>query len=107
MLGTKKRLTFEGRETTVEDQFEIAEVTLSQDKRRQGLGLCVQFGLAGQIAGEEVLKDAAMRSVGHFWGIIWERLGWEQRREGEDEEGRKQKRGEEQREDKTGTRRGK
>lgn len=45
-------------------------MTLSQDKRGQGLGLCVQFGLAGQIAGEEVLEDAAMRSVGHFWGII-------------------------------------
>ena len=47
-------------------------MTLSQDKRGQGLGLCVQFGLAGQVAGKEVLEDAAMRSVGHFWGIIWE-----------------------------------
>lgn len=57
--------TFEGREATIEDQLEIAEVTLSQGEGRESLSLGLELGLAGQVASEEILKDAAVGSVGH------------------------------------------
>lgn len=58
-------LTFNGREATVEDQLKIAEVTLSEDEGGELLGLGLELGLARQIAGEEVLEDTTVRSVGH------------------------------------------
>ena len=47
--------TFERRETAIEDQLEIAEVTLSQNKSREGLRFIAQLGMARQVASEEVL----------------------------------------------------
>jgi hypothetical protein len=58
-------LTFNGREATVEDQLKIAKVTLSEDEGGKLLGLGLELGLARQIAGEEVLEDTTVRSVGH------------------------------------------
>lgn len=57
--------TLERREATVKDQLEIAKVTLSQDDGGQLLGLGEKLGLAGQIAGEKVLEDTTVGSVGH------------------------------------------
>lgn len=57
--------TFERRETTVEDQLEIAKVTLGEDESRELLRLGLELGLARQIASEEVLEDTAVGSVGH------------------------------------------
>jgi hypothetical protein len=59
-------LTFEGRETTVEDQLEIAELALGEDDGRKGLGLGGELIVAGSIAREQVLEDAAVRWVGHY-----------------------------------------
>lgn len=39
-------LTFNGRETTVEDQLKIAKVTLSEDEGGKLLGLGLELGLA-------------------------------------------------------------
>lgn len=57
--------TLKRRETTVKDQLEIAKVTLSKDDSGQLLRLSEKLGLAGQIAGEEVLEDTTVGSVGH------------------------------------------
>lgn len=47
--------TFQRRETTIEDQLEIAKVTLRQGEGGKLLGLSQELGLARQIAGKEVL----------------------------------------------------
>lgn len=59
------RHTFNGGEATVEDQLEITEVTLGKDKGRKSLGLGTELSLARQVAGEEILEDPAVGSVGH------------------------------------------
>lgn len=57
--------TFERGEATVKDQLKIAKVSLAESKSRELLRLSLELGLARQVASEEVLKDTAVRSVGH------------------------------------------
>lgn len=59
------RLTLQRRETTVHDEFQIAQLALSQNNSREGLGLSAELLLAGSIAGKQVLEDTTVRSVGH------------------------------------------
>lgn len=57
-------------------------MALGQHKRRESLGLRQQLGLARQIAGKEVLEDAAVGRVGHCddGGVVkLERIKWCQR----------------------------
>lgn len=44
-------------------------MTLSQDDSGKLLGFSSEFGMAGGIAGEEVLEDTTVRRVGHCEGI--------------------------------------
>lgn len=55
----KKLRTLERRETTVENQLQVAKLPLRQDNGGQTLGLVGQLLSAGSIAGNEVLEDAA------------------------------------------------
>lgn len=67
--------TLKRRETTVHDQLEIAQLALSKDDSREGLGLGGELLLAGSIAGEQVLEDTTVGSVGH--GVKMRRKrGW-------------------------------
>ena len=50
------RLTFEGRETTVEDQFEIAKLALVEDNGWKLFSFRGELLLARGIAGEQVLE---------------------------------------------------
>ncbi len=58
--------TFKRRETAIEDQLEIAELALAEEQRRQSLSLGGKLGMAGQIAGDQVLEDAAVGRVRHL-----------------------------------------
>lgn len=57
--------TFERRETTVHDQLEIAQLALGEHDGGESLGLSGELGLAGSIAGEEVLEDTTVGGIGH------------------------------------------
>lgn len=59
--------TFKRRETAIEQQLEIAELALAEEQRREGLCFGRKLGMARQIAGDQVLEDAAVRRVRHFW----------------------------------------
>lgn len=58
--------TFERRETTIHDEFEIAKLALREKKSRKGLGFGRELGMPRKVASNEVLEDTAVRSVGHF-----------------------------------------
>lgn len=61
-------LTFKWRKATVEDQLEIAKLTLSQDEGSKRLGLGGELIVTRGIAGEQVHEDATVRGVRHF---VW------------------------------------
>lgn len=64
--GTRcRQFTFERRETTVQDQFEIAKLSLAQDDGGKSLGLGGELIVSGSIPGKEILEDTAVRWVGH------------------------------------------
>ena len=64
-----ERLTLQRTEATVHHQLEITQLTLSQDDSGKLLGFSSEFGMAGGIAGEEVLEDTTVRRVGHCEGV--------------------------------------
>jgi hypothetical protein len=79
IAGTKRlrQLTLQRRETAIENQLQVAQVTLRQNQRRESLGFLQQLGLARQIARKEVLEDAAVGSVGHDDdGGVLKGVGW-------------------------------
>ena len=51
--------TFQRREATVDDELEIAKLTLVQDNGRELLGLSEELIAARSIAGNEILEDTA------------------------------------------------
>jgi hypothetical protein len=57
--------SFEGGKAAIEDQFEIAKVTLAQNKGRKVLGLGEELVATRAVAREEVLEDATVGRVGH------------------------------------------
>jgi hypothetical protein len=59
------QLTLQRRETTVHDQLEIAQLALGEDDGGESLSLGGEFVVTGSIAGEQVLEDTTVRSVGH------------------------------------------
>lgn len=61
-----KRRTFEGRETAIEQQLEIAEMPLGEGNRGEGVGLGGELGPAGQVAGHQVLEDSAVGIERHL-----------------------------------------
>lgn len=63
-LGTGE-FTFEGREATVEDQFEIAKLSLGKGDGGKSLGLSRELIVSGSVSCEKILEDAAVRWVGH------------------------------------------
>ena len=70
------RHTFEGRETAIEDQLEIAELPVGQGDGRKLLGLSRKLGLSREVSRQEILQLAAMRRVCHdvvflFVGYIY------------------------------------
>lgn len=67
--------TFQRGETTVEQQFEIAKLTLAEEQCWEGLCLGGEFGMARQVAGEQILEDAAVRRVGHLGGLVGRLVG--------------------------------
>lgn len=91
----RERLTLKRTEATVHDQLEITQLTLSQDDSGELLSLSGEFGLAGGIAGEEVLEDTTVGRVGHCEGVE----GYKQNREKELKERRGRERGDEEEEE--------
>lgn len=66
MHGSRRdQRTLKRREAAIEDQLEVAEVTLCQDDGRQLLRLVEELGMARQVASKEVLEDAAVGGVCH------------------------------------------
>lgn len=57
--------TLERRETTVEDELEITQLTVGKDKRRERLNLSKQSLLLAGVTNVQVLEDATVGSVGH------------------------------------------
>jgi hypothetical protein len=64
-IAAKELLTLQRRETTVHDEFQITQLTLSEDNSGESLSLGAELLLAGSIAGEQVLEDTTVGSVGH------------------------------------------
>ncbi len=60
--------TLERGETTVDDEFEIAKLTLGEDDLGEGVSLGGELRSDRSIAYEQVLEDTTVRSVGHFCG---------------------------------------
>lgn len=58
--------TFEWRETSGDDELKIAELTFGEDNGLDGRGLLEELLVDGLIAGNKILEDSAVRSVGHF-----------------------------------------
>ena len=59
------RRTFKRREAAIENQLEIAELAFAEEDGWEGLGLRRELCVTRSVTGEQVLEDAAMRSVGH------------------------------------------
>ena len=59
----KKKHTFKRGEAAIEDQFKIAQLSLSQDNSRKRLGLHFELDRSGDVSGKEIPEDAAMREV--------------------------------------------
>lgn len=49
--------TFEGRETTAEDQFQVAKLSLTEDDSRQSLSLCCKLLVSGKVSCKEISVD--------------------------------------------------
>lgn len=58
-------LTLQRRETTVHDQLEITQLALREHNSGESLGLSDELVLARSIAGNQVLEDTTVGSVGH------------------------------------------
>lgn len=61
----KTEHTLQRTETAIENQLQVAKLTLRQVNGRQCLCLSDELLTAGGIAGEKVLEDATMRRIGH------------------------------------------
>lgn len=59
VMYKRVRLTFERRETSIEDQFQIAELTFIEDNGRERLCLCGELISAWGITGNQILEDTA------------------------------------------------
>ena len=57
--------TFKGRETAIEDQFQIAKLALAQQDRGQSLGLGLELIMARSVSCEQILEDTAVGRVRH------------------------------------------
>jgi hypothetical protein len=57
--------TLKRRETSRDDELKIAKLTLGEDDGLEGLGLLEELLVDGLIAGNKILEDSAVRSVGH------------------------------------------
>ena len=68
------KLTFQRGETAIEDQLEIAKLSLAQDDGGKRLGFRSQLALPGGIARNQILEDSAMGRVGHLEEVyvIWD-----------------------------------
>ena len=75
MLPTARalELTFQGRETAIEDQLKIAKLSLCQSDGGKLLGFLGQLTLPGSVARQQILKDTAMGRVGHLEYVWFER----------------------------------
>ena len=62
------RHTFEGRETTVEDQLKIAELPVGEGDSGELLSLGSQLSLSREVSRQEILQLATMRRIGHYVG---------------------------------------
>lgn len=58
-------LTLQRRETTVHDQLKITQLALREHNSGESLSLSDELLLARSIAGNQVLEDTTVRSVGH------------------------------------------
>jgi len=56
----RAKRTFKRRETTAEDQFEIAELPLCEDNRREDLCLCAELVVSGGISCDEISVGASV-----------------------------------------------
>ena len=63
MCCVLSRLTFKRGEASVEDQLEIAELSLREDNCRERFGFGLELLPARRVAGDEVLEDAACVSL--------------------------------------------
>lgn len=66
--GGRSSLTLQRRETAVHNQLQITQLTLSEYDSGESLGFSNELILAGSIAGDQVLEDTTMGSVGHVVG---------------------------------------
>lgn len=64
--GSEDGHTLKRGETSGEDQFEITELTLSEDNGWESLSLDRELVVSWGIAGEEVLQDPTMWRVSHY-----------------------------------------
>ena len=63
--------TFEGRETAIEDQLEIAKLPVSQNDGGKLLSLSRELALSREVSRQEILQLAAMRRVRHDVVVRW------------------------------------
>jgi hypothetical protein len=70
--------TFKGRETAIEDQFEVAKLSLGEDNRWESLSLGRELSMARSISCDQVLEDTTVGSVRHcvFVGICDVEVGY-------------------------------
>jgi hypothetical protein len=61
----RRSRTFKGRETAIEDQFEVAKLSLGKDDRWKSLSLGRELSMAGSISCDQVLEDTTVGSVRH------------------------------------------
>lgn len=66
--------TLERRESTVEDQLEIAELALAQDDSSKGLCLGRELGIARRITSEQVLELTTVGRVRHC-SVVFSAVG--------------------------------
>lgn len=85
--------TLERGEATVDDEFEIAQLTLGEDEVGKRVGFDEELGCDGSIADEEVLEDSAVGCVGHVCGLeVVGGGGWVVVVEEEEEDGQEESR---------------
>jgi hypothetical protein len=65
-LNGRSKRTLKRTETTVHDQFKIAQLALSEHDGGKSGGLGLELVVAGSIASDEVLEDTTVRSVSHI-----------------------------------------
>lgn len=66
-MYTVNERTFKGRKPAIEDQLQIAELSVGKHNSRKLLSLGRQLRLSREVSRQEILQLAAVRRVRHFF----------------------------------------